>query len=98
MAEVIGFVASRPAHVNLDRIMIRPRDQASASRFSRRCSPGVAGVGMGVGVGVPDRVGASVGVAGAVLGMFAGDSAELTADMDFHSSQSTAQSQMSPSA
>ncbi|MFN8088019.1 MAG: SDR family oxidoreductase [Mycobacterium sp.] len=36
VAEVIGFVASRPAHVNLDRIMIRPRDQASASRFSRR--------------------------------------------------------------
>lgn len=36
VAEVIGFVASRPAHVNLDRIMIRPRDQASASRFNRR--------------------------------------------------------------
>jgi NADP-dependent 3-hydroxy acid dehydrogenase YdfG len=36
VAEVIGFVASRPAHVNLDQIVIRPRDQASASRFSRR--------------------------------------------------------------
>jgi NADP-dependent 3-hydroxy acid dehydrogenase YdfG len=36
VAEVIGFVASRPAHVNLDQIVIRPRDQASASRFNRR--------------------------------------------------------------
>ncbi|MGH3970438.1 MAG: SDR family NAD(P)-dependent oxidoreductase, partial [Mycobacterium sp.] len=32
IAEVIGFVASRPSHVNLDQIVIRPRDQASASR------------------------------------------------------------------
>ena len=31
VAEVIGFVASRPSHVNLDQIVIRPRDQASAS-------------------------------------------------------------------
>ena len=36
VAEVIGFVASRPPHVNLDTIVIRPRDQASASRFNRR--------------------------------------------------------------
>jgi len=36
VAETIGFVASRPAHVNLDQIVIRPRDQASASRFNRR--------------------------------------------------------------
>ena len=36
VAEVIGFVASRPAHVNLDQIIIRPRDQASASRYNRR--------------------------------------------------------------
>jgi NADP-dependent 3-hydroxy acid dehydrogenase YdfG len=35
VAEVIGFVASRPSHVNLDTIVIRPRDQASASRFNR---------------------------------------------------------------
>jgi NADP-dependent 3-hydroxy acid dehydrogenase YdfG len=35
VAEVIGFVASRPSHVNLDLIVIRPRDQASASRFNR---------------------------------------------------------------
>src|SRR5262249_570205 len=32
VAEVIGFVASRPSHVNLDMIVIRPRDQASATR------------------------------------------------------------------
>ena len=36
VAEVIGFVASRPSHVNLDTIVIRPRDQASASRFNRQ--------------------------------------------------------------
>jgi NADP-dependent 3-hydroxy acid dehydrogenase YdfG len=36
VAEVIGFVASRPPHVNLDQIIIRPRDQASAGRFNRR--------------------------------------------------------------
>jgi NADP-dependent 3-hydroxy acid dehydrogenase YdfG len=32
VAEVIGFVASRPSHVNIDQIVIRPRDQATASR------------------------------------------------------------------
>jgi len=36
VAEVIGFVASRPSHVNLDLVVIRPRDQATASRFSRQ--------------------------------------------------------------
>ena len=36
VAEVIGFVASRPSHVDLDLVVIRPRDQASASRFNRR--------------------------------------------------------------
>jgi NADP-dependent 3-hydroxy acid dehydrogenase YdfG len=36
IADVIGFVASRPSHVNLDQIVIRPRDQASATRkFTR---------------------------------------------------------------
>jgi NADP-dependent 3-hydroxy acid dehydrogenase YdfG len=40
VAEVIGFVASRPSHVNLDQIIIRPRDQASAGRFNRRASQG----------------------------------------------------------
>lgn len=36
VAEVIGFVASRPPHVDLDLIVMKPRDQASASRFNRR--------------------------------------------------------------
>jgi NADP-dependent 3-hydroxy acid dehydrogenase YdfG len=36
IAEVIGFVASRPSHVNLDQIVIQPRDQASATRYNRR--------------------------------------------------------------
>jgi NADP-dependent 3-hydroxy acid dehydrogenase YdfG len=36
IAEVIGFVAARPSHVNLDQIIIRPRDQASVSRFNRQ--------------------------------------------------------------
>jgi NADP-dependent 3-hydroxy acid dehydrogenase YdfG len=36
VAEVIGFVASRPSHVNLDRVVILPRDQANASRFNRQ--------------------------------------------------------------
>lgn len=36
VAEAIGFVASRPSHVNIDQMIIRPRDQASATRFNRR--------------------------------------------------------------
>lgn len=39
IAEVIGFVASRPSHVDLDLIVIRPRDQvsgAAGSRFNRQ--------------------------------------------------------------
>ncbi|MCH9666270.1 MAG: SDR family oxidoreductase [Actinomycetia bacterium] len=39
IAEVIGFVASRPPHVDLDLIVVRPRDQvggASSPRFNRR--------------------------------------------------------------
>jgi NADP-dependent 3-hydroxy acid dehydrogenase YdfG len=35
IAEIIGFVASRPAHVNLDQIIVAPRDQAAPSRFHR---------------------------------------------------------------
>lgn len=53
---------------------------------------------LGVVVGVPDSVGASVGVTGAVLGMFDGFADVVSADIDCHSSQDTAQSQMSPSA
>ena len=36
VAEVIGFVASRPPHVDLDQIVLRPRDQAPWGRFNRR--------------------------------------------------------------
>lgn len=32
VAEVVAFVASRPPHVNLDQIILRPRDQAAAAR------------------------------------------------------------------
>ncbi|BBY55287.1 putative oxidoreductase [Mycolicibacillus koreensis] len=39
IAEVIGFVVSRPAHVDLDQIVIRPRDQASATRRVTRPEP-----------------------------------------------------------
>ncbi|MFT4042119.1 MAG: SDR family NAD(P)-dependent oxidoreductase [Gordonia sp. (in: high G+C Gram-positive bacteria)] len=35
IAEVVGFVASRPPHVDLDQIVIRPRDQASSRRNIR---------------------------------------------------------------
>lgn len=35
IADIIGFVASRPSHVNLDQIVVKPRDQASAGRFHR---------------------------------------------------------------
>ena len=38
IAEVIGFIASRPSHVDLDLVVVRPRDQvsgASGSRFNR---------------------------------------------------------------
>ena len=36
IAEIVGFVASRPAHVNLDQIIVKPRDQAEAGRVNRQ--------------------------------------------------------------
>lgn len=36
IAEVIGFVASRPSHVDLDLVVIRPRDQVAGGRLNRR--------------------------------------------------------------
>ncbi|MEV6100561.1 SDR family NAD(P)-dependent oxidoreductase [Nocardia sp. NPDC051981] len=36
IAEIVGFVASRPPHVDLDTIVVKPRDQAEAGRFARR--------------------------------------------------------------
>jgi NADP-dependent 3-hydroxy acid dehydrogenase YdfG len=35
VAEVIAFAATRPSHVNLDQIVIKPRAQANASRAYR---------------------------------------------------------------
>lgn len=36
IADIVGFVASRPPHVNLDQIVVKPRDQHSAMRAHRR--------------------------------------------------------------
>ena len=35
VAEVIAFAATRPAHVNLDQIVVKARDQATATRVHR---------------------------------------------------------------
>lgn len=35
VAEVIGFAVTRPPHVNIDTIVLKPRDQASATRAHR---------------------------------------------------------------
>lgn len=36
VADVVAFAATRPAHVNLDHIELKPRDQASATRANRQ--------------------------------------------------------------
>lgn len=36
IAECIGWVASLPSHVNIDEIVVRPRDQATATAVHRR--------------------------------------------------------------
>lgn len=38
VADVIAWVASRPAHVNVDVVQVTPRQQASATKVSRRPS------------------------------------------------------------
>jgi NADP-dependent 3-hydroxy acid dehydrogenase YdfG len=35
VADVIAFTATRPSHVNLDQIVLKPREQASATRAHR---------------------------------------------------------------
>jgi hypothetical protein len=35
VADVIAFAVTRPSHVNLDQIVMKPRDQASATRANR---------------------------------------------------------------
>lgn len=36
VADCIAWAVSRPSHVNIDEIVVRPRDQATASEVSRR--------------------------------------------------------------
>lgn len=36
IAEIIAFAAGRPPHVDLDTIVVKPRDQAGPGRFARR--------------------------------------------------------------
>ncbi|KAF0848972.1 SDR family oxidoreductase [Nocardia caishijiensis] len=36
IAQIVAFAASRPPHVNLDTIVVKPRDQEGPGRFSRR--------------------------------------------------------------
>jgi NADP-dependent 3-hydroxy acid dehydrogenase YdfG len=38
VADVIAFAVTRPSHVNIDQIVLKPRDQASASRAHRAVS------------------------------------------------------------
>lgn len=38
IADCIAWVATRPAHVNVDQIVVRPRDQARATMVHRRLS------------------------------------------------------------
>jgi NADP-dependent 3-hydroxy acid dehydrogenase YdfG len=35
VADVIEFVVTRPSHVNIDQVVLKPRAQASASRAHR---------------------------------------------------------------
>jgi NADP-dependent 3-hydroxy acid dehydrogenase YdfG len=39
IADIVAFVATRPPHVNIDQIVVKPRDQADAGRFARRERP-----------------------------------------------------------
>lgn len=39
IAELIAFVATRPSHVDIDQVVIRPRDQARVGLVHRRSTP-----------------------------------------------------------
>ncbi len=39
VAEAIAWVATRPPHVDIDELVIRPRDQATATQVHRRTAP-----------------------------------------------------------
>jgi NADP-dependent 3-hydroxy acid dehydrogenase YdfG len=36
VADCIAWAVTRPAHVNIDEIVVRPRDQATATQVHRR--------------------------------------------------------------
>jgi NADP-dependent 3-hydroxy acid dehydrogenase YdfG len=36
VAEIVAFVATRPAHVDIDQVVVRPRDQARVWLVNRR--------------------------------------------------------------
>lgn len=36
IADLIMFMVTRPSHVNIDQIVVRPRDQATSTRVHRR--------------------------------------------------------------
>jgi NADP-dependent 3-hydroxy acid dehydrogenase YdfG len=38
VADVVAFAVTRPAHVNLDQIVMRPLQQAAAHKVARRAS------------------------------------------------------------
>jgi NADP-dependent 3-hydroxy acid dehydrogenase YdfG len=40
VADVVDFVATRPSHVDVDQVTLRPRDQARVGLVSRRSAPG----------------------------------------------------------
>lgn len=40
VAEIVAFAVSRPSHVNLDQVVVRPRDQATSTRVFRHNRPG----------------------------------------------------------
>jgi NADP-dependent 3-hydroxy acid dehydrogenase YdfG len=40
VADVVAFVATRPSHVDIDQIVVRPRDQARVWLVNRRAKEG----------------------------------------------------------
>jgi NADP-dependent 3-hydroxy acid dehydrogenase YdfG len=36
VADIVAFVVTRPSHVNIDQVVVRPRDQATSRRIHRR--------------------------------------------------------------
>lgn len=38
VAEIVAFCATRPSHVNIDHVVVRPRDQATSTKVHRRAT------------------------------------------------------------